>query len=80
MSGYLVCCLAPVSSKFDPVRKAELLGVDVFSEEKPTILGDRRTACLLVWPGETYAEAKAGLLAHLENTAPWLLPSRNGGR
>ena len=79
MSAYLVCCLAPVKSEAHG-RKAELLGVDVFSEEKPSILGDRRTACLLVWPGETYAEAKAGLLAHLERTAPWLLPSKNGGR
>ena len=79
MSAYLVCCLAPVNSEAQG-RKAKLLGIDIFSEKTPSILGDRKTACLLEWPGETFAEAKAGLLKHLQATAPWLLPERNGGR
>ena len=75
MSAYLVAYLAPGKD-----GKAKLLGLDIFSEESPTTTGDRRTACLIRWPGESYAEARGSLIAHLDKTAPWLLPQRNGGR
>lgn len=75
MSAYLVAYL-----ERDEDGKAKLLGLDIFSEETPTTMGPRRTALILEWPGENYVEAKAGLLAHLEKTAPWLLPEKNGGR
>ena len=77
MSAYLVAYFAPTG---EPAPGAKLLGLDIFSEESPSVTGNRRTACVMTWPGATYAEAKAGLLAHLAATAPWLLPERNGGR
>ena len=79
MSAYLVAYLEerPASAERS---KAHLLGLDIFSEESPTVTGRRRTALVLAWPGENYAVARAGLIAHLEKTAPWLLPERNGGR
>ena len=75
MSAYLVAYFAPAND-----GGATFLGLDIFSEETPSVIGNRRTACLYRWDGESYAEAKAGLLAHLKKTAPWLLPERNGGR
>lgn len=75
MSAYLVACLSR-----DEDGKAKLLGLEIFSEEGPTIMGPRRTALILKWPGENYDEARKSLIAHLEATAPWLLPERNGGR
>lgn len=75
MSAYLVAFFAPSVAKGGAV----LLGLEILSEETPTVDASRRTACILRWPGETYAEAKIGLLVHLTKTAPWLLPARNGG-
>lgn len=75
MSAYLVVCISRTED-----GAACLRGIDIFSEEAPTIIGSQRVACLLKWPGDTYAEARKGLLAHLEKTAPWLLPEKNGGR
>lgn len=75
MSAYLVACLTR-----DEDGKARLLGIDIFSEPSPTLGASRKTAVLIEWPGETFAEAQLGLLRHLADTAPWLLPDRNEGR
>lgn len=74
MSAYLVAYLQEKDGK------AVLLGLDIFSEAEPTVEGRRKTALVLTWPGDTYAEAKASLLDHLAKVRPWLLPERNGGR
>ena len=73
MSAYLLAFFA----RGGPKDGAKFLGTEILSEESPTVTEGRRTACLLSWPGDSYAEARAGLLAHLEKTAPWLLPERN---
>ena len=77
MSAYLVACLSRTKTGATALR-----GIDIFSEEAPTNTApqSQRLVCIMKWPGDSYAQAKRDLLAHLQATTPWLLPSRNGGR
>lgn len=55
-------------------KTPRLIGADIMSEKTPTILGHIATAIAYEAHGETYEEARANLLAALDNKRwRWLL-------